>query len=167
MTAQRTLLLAIACLACIGWIHTNPPSQTKSVVGQTATIGIGGTSLSLLARVDTGARTTSIHAESIEIRGQAVRFQLKDENGQRVVMERPIVKKANVRNAVGQEERVFVELTLDFNGHSKPLLVNLRDRSRMTYRLLLGRNWLDGDYLVDVSRKPDEPQSAHQGVTGW
>ena len=28
--------------------------------------------------------------------------------------------------------------------------VNLRDRSAMTYKLLIGRNWLSEDYLVDV-----------------
>jgi hypothetical protein len=33
------------------------------------------------------------------------------------------------------------------------VLVNLNDRSAMKYRLLLGRNWLENDYLVDVARR--------------
>jgi hypothetical protein len=32
-------------------------------------------------------------------------------------------------------------------------MVNLNDRSAMKYRLLLGRNWLENDYLVDVARR--------------
>ena len=165
MTTKRTLLVALACTACIGWIHSPLPEQSKRVVGQTETVRIAGTPLALPGRVDTGARTTSIHAEAIEIHGRTVSFQLKDDDGRRFALERRIVRKATVRNAAGEEERVFVELTLEFDGQSKPLLVNLRDRSRMTYPLLLGRNWLNGDFVVDVSRKPDDPRSVHRAAT--
>lgn len=136
------------------------------MIGQTETVEIADASLTLLGRVDTGARTTSIHAEAIEVDGQSVRFQLVGDQGRRIAMERPIAKTSTVRNPAGQEERVFVELTLEFDGHSKPLLVNLRDRSHMTYPLLLGRNWLDGDYVVDVSHDPTAPEPARQQTAG-
>ena len=35
---------------------------------------------------------------------------------------------------------------------TKKILVNLNDRSASTYKLLLGRNWLSGSYLVDVDQ---------------
>ena len=31
--------------------------------------------------------------------------------------------------------------------------VNLKDRSKMGHKLLIGRNWLQGHYMVDVSKK--------------
>jgi hypothetical protein len=160
MNGQRILIIALACVACVGWIQRPQPTEAKRVIGQTEMIAISDASLALVARVDTGARTTSVHAENIEIADENVRFELVGNCGQRIAMERPITKTATVRNASGIEERVFVELTLEHDGNSKPVLVNLRDRSRMTYPLLLGRNWLQGDYVVDVSHEPVIPKVA-------
>jgi hypothetical protein len=36
----------------------------------------------------------------------------------------------------------------------KEVQVNLRDRTPMAYKLLVGRDWIRGDFLVDVSRNP-------------
>jgi hypothetical protein len=55
-----------------------------------------------------------------------------------------------VRSAKGREKRYMVWLTLTANGLSKKILANLRDRSQMKYKLLMGRDWLAQDFLVDV-----------------
>jgi hypothetical protein len=44
----------------------------------------------------------------------------------------------------------MVWLTLAAGGVRKPILVNLRDRSAMKHKLLVGRDWLARDFLVDV-----------------
>ena len=36
------------------------------------------------------------------------------------------------------------------NLHETRILANLRDRSKMRYKLLMGRDWLSQDFLVDV-----------------
>ncbi len=43
-----------------------------------------------------------------------------------------------------------------WNGKNKSIPVNLRDRSELEYKLLIGRNWLEGDYLVDVTKDDDD-----------
>jgi len=137
----------------------------KRVIGPTEIVAIADASMGLPARVDTGARTTSVHAESIEVVDGMVSFNLIAPDGRRVAMEKPLAKTHMVRSATGSEERVFVELTLEHDGHSKPVLVNLKDRSHMTYPLLLGRNWLQDDYIVDVSLAPAAtPQSGEASV---
>ncbi len=157
MNAQRILFLAVVCAACIGWVQRPNTQDSKRVIGPTETVEIAEASMNLLGRVDTGARTTSVHAESIELEGGTVSFVLTGGDGQRISMRRPIAKTRPVRSATGTEERVFVELTLEHAGLAKPVLVNLRDRSHMTYPLLLGRNWLQDDYVVDVSQPPVVP----------
>lgn len=157
MNAQRMIVLAVVCAACMGWMHRPTGEETKRVIGPTEIVGIAEASVGLLGRVDTGARTTSVHAESIRVDGEMVSFELTGPDGQRVSMQRPIAKTRAVHSATGSEERIFVELTLEHEGYAKPVLVNLKDRSHMTYPLLLGRNWLKDDYVVDVSQEPMVP----------
>jgi len=158
MNAKQMLLLGVTCVACVGWMHrpaeTVENNQSKRVIGPTETVTIADASMGLMARVDTGARTTSVHAESIEVQDGMVRFELVCSNGRRVPMQRALAETRTVRSAAGSEERVFVELALEHDGRTKEVLVNLKDRSHMTYPLLLGRNWLQDDYIVDVSLTP-------------
>ena len=78
-------------------------------------------------------------------------------------MRKPVVKTHLVRNAERSEVRVYVELTLRHDGVSKRVLANLNDRAGLTYALLLGRNWLEDDFLVDVSRDSVEPDTGAAG----
>lgn len=140
-------------------------AQQKAVVGETARIVVKEAGLEYVARIDTGARTTSIHAADLVINqagkeakdniGKKVSFATRNNKGQRQVMEATIVDVATVSNAQGQEDRYEVELTLNWQGRNKKVRVNLRDRARMTYKLLIGRNWLANDYLVDVDLKEE------------
>ncbi len=45
---------------------------------------------------------------------------------------------------------------MTWNDASKTVLVTLNDRNAMQFRLLLGRNWLRGDYIVDVDINNDD-----------
>lgn len=138
----------------MGWIHRPLAKDEKRVIGPTEKVEIADASIGLIGRVDTGARTTSLHAEAIEVGESTVSFMLIGPGGERVPMHKPIAEIATVRSATGSEERVFVELTLQHGGLAKPVLVNLKDRSHMNYPLLLGRNWLKDDYVVDISHPP-------------
>jgi len=164
MNGPRILLVFAMCAACIGWIHRPSGEVGKRVIGPTETVDIVEASFGLLGRVDTGAKTTSVHAESIQVDGELVSFDLACPNGRRISMQRPIAKTDKVRSAAGSEERIFVELTLEHAGHAKPVLVNLKDRSHMAYPLLLGRNWLKDDYVVDVAQEPVVPSAPSVGL---
>ncbi|WP_372873390.1 RimK/LysX family protein [Shewanella sp.] len=136
----------------------------KAVVGQTTEIQLSAAGFAMTARVDTGASVSSIHAFNIEVIGGAgrkmkddigklVRFSTENGKGQVQRLEARIVKVSTVSNSQGTESRYTVELELVHDKDVRKVRVNLRDRGHMDYKLLLGRNWLEGNYLVDVAEQ--------------
>ncbi len=140
----------------------------KRTVGQTANIqvlnknGIYKSHLSYLSRVDTGAAVTSLHAIQIQNPsksdhlhdsiGQMISFKTCNESNQCQSFDKKVVDIVRVRNAQGIEERYVIEMDLVWNDFAKRVKVNLRDRSKMNYKLLLGRNWMKHDIVVDVDQ---------------
>ncbi len=143
-------------------ISVSKPEQSvthlsKRVIGQTAWAEIPEAGLRLLGRVDTGAASTSVHAESIRLNGREVEFELVNRIGKRVKMRAPLAKISVVRNGVGSEQRMYVDLTIRHEGVEKQVRAGLNDRSGLDYALLLGRDWLQDDFVVDVACEPVRP----------
>lgn len=152
----RNLTGAVFFAAALALVLMGPADAAKQIVGATEIIEIEPSMLRIEARIDSGAKTTSIHAENIEIdphgdpRGKPIAFDLVNKQGQSQRISTQVVKQLRVKTSEGEELRYAVALTLTWRQTSKTVLVNLNDRAQMRYRLLLGRNWLRGDYLVDV-----------------
>lgn len=156
----QTLVAVLAASTITTSAMADDQAAPRKVVGQLETIHVQEADMDFLARIDTGARVTSIHATGIEVAepnpekkdnvGKTVTFDVTRADGGSRQISGEIVEVAKVRNAQGVEYRYVVELTLVWDGDSKKVQVNLRDRSAMTYKLLIGRNWLRDDYLVDV-----------------
>lgn len=114
----------------------------------------------LAAKLDTGAKTSSIHAERIDtfrMNGEEwVRFQTRSSAGQRVTIERPVLSTRRIKSSNGKSERrLVVELPIELAGSTVDTEFTLADRSDMTYPVLLGRRALSGRFLVnsrDVAR---------------
>ena len=83
--------------------------------------------------------------------GKVIHFMTENEKGESHVVKSRIVETSLIRNAQGSEIRYMVELNVGEPGQEYKVKVNLRDRSKMSYKLLIGRNWLQGHYIVDVS----------------
>jgi hypothetical protein len=134
----------------------------KQIIGAIEIIEVEPSKFRVRARVDTGAQTSSIHAENIEIdasgdaRGKPIAFRLVNLQGQSQRVEAHVAKQILVRTSEGSERRYAVPLTLTWQHHSKTVLVTLNDRSGMRHRLLLGRNWLRGDFIVDVELNDED-----------
>lgn len=120
--------------------------------------------LDFQARIDTGAANTSLHAIDLQVEGGAsdkmqdnigktLHFTTENEAGEQRRLAAKILKTTTVNNAQGSEVRYLVELDIGFEGQHRLVAVNLRDRSHMDYKLLIGRNWLAGRYVVDVAEK--------------
>jgi hypothetical protein len=138
----------------------------KVVLGATADVVELQSGITLKARVDTGASISSLHCKQIEITdpaeepeensGKKVRFLLEGPDGHSQWLEATILGFAGMRSASGTSGRYRVRLTLSCQGIEKDTLVSLNDRSEMQYPLLLGRDFLSDDFIVDVSRdNPD------------
>jgi hypothetical protein len=144
----------------------------KKIIGQTCRVHVEELDLDYLARVDTGASITSIHATDFLIErgtrdprdniGRTINFLTVSSGGQYRRMTAEIAEIQTVISAQGREKRYMVRLTLTAKGVSKKILVNLRDRSHLKYKLLLGRDWLADDFLVDVDLKEEMP--AEEGL---
>ena len=109
------------------------------------------------AKVDTGAKTSSLHAINIHpfYRDMIpyLRFTVPLEGNAREV-EAPLMKKAVVKTSEGtREERFFVQARINMGAWEAPITLSLNDRSTMLYPVLLGRSFLSQRFVVDVSKK--------------
>lgn len=150
-------LLAVLLLASIDVVADSP----KQIVGATEVVFVEGANLSFKARVDTGAKTSSIHAENIELdlsgdpRGKPISFDLVTKEGLSRKIKTRVSSVIKVKTSEMAENRYVVPLLMKWNDSKKIVLVTLNDRTKMKYRLLLGRNWLHGDFIVDIDKKGD------------
>lgn len=117
----------------------------------------------IIAKVDTGAQITSMHATDIDIKrntdGNTVSFNAPDISNNRITL--PMVDEQPVKTSDGQtSNRPVVKLTMKIkNKLLKDLLVNLNDRSKMDDPMLLGQNALEaGEFLVDPSLLKDSEE---------
>lgn len=151
----RNLFFKLMIVFMIFALHFNSlfaqKVETKKIIGQKATVKIKEGGLSFIGRVDTGAETTSINASKIKIDGDFVEFFILNKKGEDAYLKTKIIDEKYVKNAEKREKRYYVYLTIEYKGFSRKTLVNLNDRSTSTYKILLGRNWLMGHYMVDVS----------------
>ncbi len=118
------------------------------------------------AKVDTGARTSALHAFRVEpLDGHArVRFwvhPLQRSDVLETCCEAPVIDRRMVRDSGGHEEERFVIRTRVRLGRACwPVEVTLTDRDSMGFRMLLGRTALRGRYLVDPGKSY---LAAHEG----
>ena len=111
--------------------------------------------IEIRAKADTGARSSAIDCSSIEeLPYNRVRFtiRLSRETDCNLTCEAEIAKRKRVRSSTGHgHDRLFVETTLKLGDKEKKILVSLTCRKKMIHRMLLGREALSEDYLVDSS----------------
>ncbi len=109
----------------------------------------------LKAKVDTGAKTSSIHAEDIvRLPRRRVRFAMIMDKGERRHVEARVTRVARVKSSNGTyEDRIFIEARVQVGPVVKTIEVSLTPRPDMRYRMLLGQKALEGDFVVDVSQR--------------
>jgi len=137
-----------------------PDGNQKRIIGATARIQEAQSGFIFLARVDTGAKSCSLHVDELRIDdeaedmaqnvGKKVMFTVTDENGKTHVCSAKVKQVVSIKNPNGKERRYKVPLELIWKNKKKKVLVTLNNRTHMSYPLLIGRNFLKGDFLVDV-----------------
>lgn len=114
----------------------------------------------VLAKTDTGARTSALHAAQIEPFGPAARPRVRflvqpwpERPDVEIVCAAPLVDRREVTSSNGDTElRYIVKTQLSVGGRVWEAEVSLADRARMRYRMLLGRAALGEDVRVDPHR---------------
>lgn len=131
--------------------------KEKTMVGRIEWVQLPDLKLRFRSRIDTGAKTTSLHAFDIkeEMRDGLlwVRFKTKDEEGKEVELTRKVESVQKVANAGGAStKRYVIREKIKLGLQEKEIALNLNDREKMTYKFLVGRNLLLGLFTVDVAR---------------
>ena len=111
---------------------------------------------SVLAKIDTGAKTSAIHAEEItELPNGILRFRvvLDRKSGHSVEVQAPVVRTSNVKPSTGvKQERHVVEATVRIGKHRYKIDINLVARKDMMCRMLVGRRALSRRFVVDSAK---------------
>jgi Uncharacterized protein conserved in archaea len=115
----------------------------------------------LKAKLDSGAKSSALHAEDIEYfeqdGRQMVRFTVRenhrDKNSERFIYERPLVREVAIklRRTEQRDERPAVRLEFCMAGRMHETLFTLTDRTNFNYPVLLGRDFLQHGIVVDSS----------------
>jgi hypothetical protein len=139
----------------------------KLVIGEAEWVHLPKQKIRLKGRIDTGATTTSIDARDIRIQERDgkkwVLFDLVNrENDERIHMDKPVIRIAEIkRHGAEHQERPVVKLHMRIGDVEEYLEVSLTDRSKYEFPVLIGRNFLRGTAVVDVSRayvtEPEQP----------
>lgn len=133
----------------------------RKIIGRKEKVSLPELGLNLVwAKVDTGAYTSSIHAENlevIEVDGKRLLKFLpllpghKSFTGDMVTFEHFREKK--VKNSFGYAEvRYLIETTFELADETYSAEFTLSDRSSMRNAILLGRKILRNRFLVDVCK---------------
>lgn len=140
------------------WVYASSKTPGKVIAGWVEKVGFGDEGAIIKAKLDTGAKTSSIHAENIEKFKKDddhwVRFtlMLEDKKGKlhEIAMEAPRSRRVKIKNHDGDHERrVVVDLDFCFDGRQHTAEFTLANRSEYIYSVLLGREFLKGVAVVD------------------
>ena len=129
------------------------------IVGQVEYVDVMPINMRKKARIDTGAETTSIDASDIvefERDGKRwVKFKVEDRRtGEVSEIKAQVVRWVRIKqHGVENVRRQVVQLELRMGDIHDKVEVTLADRERFDFPILVGRNFLQGRAVVDVSRK--------------
>lgn len=108
------------------------------------------------ARIDTGARTSSIWASKVSLENGKLRVEFFEENTQKgihAVLYFDHFEKTMVASSMGNmQSRYKVKLTIKLANKKIKAWFTLADRSTQVYPVLIGRNVLRGKFIVDVKQ---------------
>ncbi len=130
----------------------------KRTIGRLEHIALPGLGVERVeAKIDTGAYRSALHYQRLRVRtvdGQkrlVVVFQM---GGQRRTKVFRVYKRVTVKSSNGETSRRYLISTrVRLNGYVVRTQFTLFDRSDMKYQVLLGRKFLRGRFVVDVSGK--------------
>lgn len=137
-----------------------PPSTDLQVLGWREWLSLPELGIDIIkAKVDTGARTSALHAFFVETFEQSgedwVRFYIHPlQNNNDVVLkcQSPIKDQRMVTDSGGhREQRYVIETLISLGNKSWKSEMTLTDRDSMKFRMLLGRTALHDEFLVNPS----------------
>lgn len=118
------------------------------------------------AKIDTGARTSALHAHSIETFGPAaaprVQFfvhPLLERSDIEIECEAALIGARDITSSSGDtESRFIIETRVRIGSREWPIQLGLTNREGLTHRMLLGRQAIKSGMLVDPANSFLQPR---------
>lgn len=136
-----------------------PPTRPTSIVGWREVVSLPDWGIDqIIAKIDTGARTSALHVENLVEHGNKwLEFEVvlgKVGNHKHIPVRCKFVRRARVRSSSGHtSDRYVVRTTLKIGDVAKKVEISLVSRRKMECRMLIGRTALSEDFFVDVSKR--------------
>jgi len=136
-------------------------TKTKPVLGWREWVALPDLGIPRIkAKVDTGARTSALHAfdlQTLEQNGQRmVRFKLhpvQNRNDEVVECVAKVVDERDVTDSGGHvEKRIVIKTTVQIGNDRRNIEITLTDRDNMLFRMLLGRTAIRPHYVIDPNK---------------
>jgi hypothetical protein len=143
--------------------------REKTVIGRVEEIAIMPEGFVLRAKVDSGARTSSLNARGYTLFNREgrkwVRFTVTNAKKESMTLERPVTRIARIKRIQGKsQERPVIMLKICLGRYEAETEVNLVDRTGFNYQFLIGRRYMEGRFVIDPARgwtkKPACPAEA-------
>lgn len=155
---MRPFPVALAALLCL--FAVSPVATARGTYGwvEFVELHLDGQPLRVKAKLDTGAKSSSLDATDItpfERDGQRwVRFRPSRSGLDAApLVEQPVARYVRIKRHRGpHDRRPVIRLPLCLGDELRTVEVNLTDRGRFIYPLLLGRKALAGLAVVDPAR---------------
>jgi len=144
-----------------------PPVAPPFILGWEEWVALPELGLpAIKAKVDTGARTSALHAFFVERVGSGrrprVRFgvhPIPRRADVAIVCEAPVVDQRNVTSSNGEREsRYVISTPIRIGDREWPIEITLTNRDAMSYRMLLGRQAIGEGILVDPAASFRQPR---------
>ena len=111
----------------------------------------------LRVKIDTGAKTSALHADKIEIltvkSKKYVRFLFITEDEKHHYIKTPLIEERSIRSSNGDRTiRPVVKTEIMMGHHRFEIEVSLINRDLMGFKMLIGREALNGRFLINPSK---------------
>lgn len=130
----------------------------KITIGEVEDVVLMPWRLKLPARIDTGATKSSLDARELKVKNNMAEFKLPKKYGS-LQLRLPVVDWVDVKGADFKEKRPVVEITFCLGPKLIHAQVTLNDRSSVKYPLIIGRNVLKDNFVVDCMHSNCLPPS--------
>ncbi|MBC7540431.1 MAG: ATP-dependent zinc protease [Bacteriovorax sp.] len=113
--------------------------------------------LDLKAKIDTGAKTSALHADEIEFitfKGKKyVRFSIETDEGKKKYIKSRFLEEREIKSSTGQKTiRPVVKTKIRMGKSEFEIEITLINRDLMGFKMLIGREALNGRFLINPAR---------------
>ncbi len=128
----------------------------KETVGWVEKVLVSSEKIEIKAKIDSGARHSSLHCGCVKrykIDNQKwVDLEIVNYKGDKVALSKKVIRSARIKRHKGKYQiRDVIKLGVCLGSVYKEVEVNLIDRTGLNYKMLIGRSFLEDEFLIDSS----------------